>query len=497
MKNVTLTLVAAIMCCVQAQALDIKAITAKPTADNPRYDNKQAWPTLVGDEYFTKQKWEKARLLIWNTGGSAKTIPGRHRGFDGLDPANWIDAATGRPAKSIPDMDTDVILPDSDEPYRVNFHNPEGVRAAFCRHMTVGRNATILLAGHPHKNSIRFLGNVWVRATGKIVTYGRMHFIGAHDTFLRQDWPEDGKLKRMHDERLVAPYDPAAKSTDHPWVGHGHITYFLIHDKAEGKSTEVVGYVSAVDEVRITSGTFVVGRDSRFVTTGPASISVNKDARVVLMDGAHCSHGQNQFVNRDWNVAAGGKVTGGAPDRPLRRDAYFGLGYRNWRNLPVPQKEDKNKPIPTTADGTKLYYAYGGYNAIVDGDLIGHPAPDSDARLVVCWQRISSGGAGAWGRTDEAFNKVFAKIPPKIGIRIGPDAHVENVRFDDLQPGGIVTESTETFKTWKNVSFGDACLSRDPEDLVRGYKAELAGQEKAHPKSALPPKEPYITMPEE
>ena len=61
------------------------------------------------------------------------------------------------------------------------------------------------------------------------------------------------------------------------------------------------------------------------------------------------------------------------------------------------------KPIPTTADGTKLYYAYGGYNAMVKGDLVGYPAPGSEARLVVGWQRISSGGAGSWGRTDEAF----------------------------------------------------------------------------------------------
>ena len=49
----------------QASALDVKSITAKPTADNPQYDNRTVWPMLVGDEYFLKQKWSKARLLIW------------------------------------------------------------------------------------------------------------------------------------------------------------------------------------------------------------------------------------------------------------------------------------------------------------------------------------------------------------------------------------------------------------------------------------------------
>jgi len=212
------------------------------------------------------------------------------------------------------------------------------------------------------------------------------------------------------------------------------------------------------------------------------------------MDGAQGSHGQNQFVNRDWGVQAGGKVTGGTPDRPLKRDAYMGLGYRNWRNLPIPQREGEKKPIPTTADGTKMYYAYGGYNAMVKGDLIAYPAPGSNARLVVCWQRISSGGTGNWGRTDEAFQKAFPNFVPKIGIWISPGSMLENVRFDDLHRGGIVTESMEAFRKWENISFGDGCLGNDAEALVRGYKAELAGREKAHPMSALDPRKEYTTM---
>ena len=494
MRNTMLTIIAAIACCAQAPALDIKAITGKPTANNPRYQDKEAWPTLAGDEYFRKEKWEPARLLIWNIHGEAKMIPGRRGGLDGRNPENWIDAATGKPAKSIPDRDTDIILPDSDTPYTVNFHCVKGSRATFLRHVTIGRNATIRLAGHPHRNSVKLFGNLWVRPTGKIDTYGRMNFIGDRHTFLRRDWPEDGVLKKMHRERTVTPYDPQLDQREQIWW-IPPITYFFIHDKAPGKSTEVVGYVSVTDEVGINSGVFVVGRDSRFVNFGPAAVTVNKGAEVALMDGAQCSHGMNQFVCRDWNVKAGARVTGGTPDRPLKRDAYMGLGYRNWQNLPVPPAPKGKEKINTLPDGTRLHYGYGGYNGIVEGNLIAYPAEGSDARLVVCWQRIASGGAGSWGRHDEPFNKVFAKIPPKIGVWIGPDSMIENVRFDDLHLGGIVTESIETFRKWKNVSFGDACLSKDPEDLVRGYKAALAGQEKANPTSALPPKKPYITMP--
>jgi hypothetical protein len=274
-----------------------------------------------------------------------------------------------------------------------------------------------------------------------------------------------------------------------PWLTNTIGTY-MVHDKAKDISTEVLGFACMGDEVGIKSGTFIVGRDSRFVTTGPSAVSVQKGARVVLMDGAQCSHGQNQFVNRDWGVQAGAEVTGGTPDRPLKRDAYMGLGYRNWQNLPVPEPEN-HKPKPQT--GAKKYYAYGGYNAMVKGDLIGYPAPGSNARLVVCWQRISSGGAGSWGRTDEAFQKVFPDFLPKIGIWISDTSKLVNVRLDDLHRGGIVTANIETLDGWKNVSFGNACLSRDPKELVRSYEAELAEMGGGHPMSTLEPKEKYTT----
>ena len=494
MKTTLFVLITIFGFALPADALDLKAITSKPTADNPQYGSKEAWPMLVGDEYFQKEKWPKARLLIWNIHGSAENIGGRQSGgLDGSNPANWINAATGKPAKSIPDMDTDMILPDSDTPYTVNFCCVKGTRVSYCRHVTIGRNAKIHTAGHPHRNSIQICGNVWVRATGEISTYGHMHFIGDRDTFLRQDWPEDGMLKKMHDERLVAPYDPKAKN---PWTEDGRggrsITVYMTHVKAPEKSTEVIGYVRAADEVGIKSGTFIVGRDSRFVSMGPAAVSVNKGAKVVLMDGSQCSHGQNQFGNGDWGVADGAQVTGGTPDRPLRRDAYFGVGYRNWMNLPVPEQENRKKQ-PEQQTGAKIYYGYSGYNAHIRGDLIGYPAPGSDARLVVCWQRISSGGAGSWGRNDEAFKKIFPNILPKIGVWISGASKLENVRFDDLHRGGIVTPSMDTFKKWKNISFGDGCLSKDPNELVRGYEAEIKKMERGHPMSILEPEKKYTT----
>jgi len=63
-----------------------------------------------------------------------------------------------------------------------------------------------------------------------------------------------------------------------------------------------------------------------------------------------------------------------------------------------------------------------------------------------------------------------------------------------LHRGGIVTKSMETFKRWKNISFGDGCLSKDPNELVRGYEAAIAKMKKnAHPTSILEPEKEYAT----
>ncbi len=142
MKTTLLVLVTVFGIALPASALDIKAITAKPTADNPQYDNKEAWPMLVGDEYFLKGKWPKARLLIWAHPGEN---PSRSNPFDPMEPSNWINAATGKPARTIPDMDTDVILPESDKKYRV-FVRGNKIDLA-CRHLTVGRGAEYQPAG--------------------------------------------------------------------------------------------------------------------------------------------------------------------------------------------------------------------------------------------------------------------------------------------------------------------------------------------------------------
>ncbi|NQT38330.1 MAG: hypothetical protein HQ581_12610 [Planctomycetes bacterium] len=162
MKKALIVAIAVLGFGMHASALDVEAITAKPTANNSQYDNKEAWPDLVGDKYFLKEEWPKAWLLIWAHAATAP-VRGEPRP-DIADPASWIDAATGNPADTVPDMHTDVILPDDERPYSVSGSG------FICRHLTVGRNADFQPGGG---RSASVFGNVWIRPRR---THSRVHW---------------------------------------------------------------------------------------------------------------------------------------------------------------------------------------------------------------------------------------------------------------------------------------------------------------------------------
>jgi len=470
MKKVLTVAIVVLGVAASAVALDIEAIRAKPTANNPQFDNQEAWPDLVGDEYFIKQNWAPARLLIW---GHVGENSGRGKSWDPRVAANWIDAATGKPAETLPDMDTDVIVPDSDQPYRVQ---AKGGDSSFtCRHLTVGSNATFEPAGG---GNLMVFGNVWIRPTGHLFVYRGLMLVGGRNTFLRRDWPADGKLKKMHDERPIVPFtldDPH----NSPWSRRGTASgadsaHFFIHDKPEG-STEVIGFVMSRDECHFRSGTFIVGRDSRFLCGGAAQLSIGGEARIALMDNAMIAKNVNWF-DTDLVLSASGAITGGTPDRPIKRDARIGLGYRNWMNLDF--GGDKN--------GRFYPYRYGKVAGSFLGDLIGYPVEGCDTKLVVEWHRVMTGNKG---RGIGENYEVYARLKPKITIWIATDTEIENVRFDDLHRGGIVLPDRAIIQKWRNVSFGDGCLSRDPEELGREYKGKL---HRGQPVEPLKPEEKYI-----
>ena len=67
------------------------------------------------------------------------------------------DVFTGKPATELPDMDTDLILPDSETPYKAALGD-EDTKGAFCRHVTIGRGATFSFLWRRATLAIRGLG---------------------------------------------------------------------------------------------------------------------------------------------------------------------------------------------------------------------------------------------------------------------------------------------------------------------------------------------------
>ncbi len=475
MNTARLVLTAAIAAAFPAHALDVKATTARPTADNPQFANKRAWPDLVGDEYFLKATWPKARLLIWPHAG--RSFGRGEPKPDPLDPASWIDAATGQPADTAPDMNTDLLLPDADRPYRVSL---KGQKNRACRHLTVGRNAIFEPGGG---GSLAVFGNVWIRPGGTLYVYRTLKLAGGRNTFFRNDWPADGKLKKLHDTGAIVTFDPANPRKPNPWSWRTNRTpsvcHFFQHDKP-GATTEFIGYSSTRDEARVLAGTLIVGRDSRFLCGGAAMLDVAKGAAIALMDGAMTGKTVNQFGS--CCRVSGGSITAGLPDRPIKRDARLGFGYSNWMNLTFPDQKKGRR-------GNS--YDYGRFSATLSGRLVAYPAKGSDARLVIGWQRISAGGGGRGVNKTDGFNQAFAKLQPKITIWVDPSAEVENVRFEDLHRGGIVVPDAAAVEKWKNVTFGDGCLSTDPKELIREYKGKM---HRGRPMEPLKPEKRYTSM---
>ena len=443
-------------------AIVVKSDDQQPAAHNPQYDNKKAWPGLVGDEYFIKQKWPKARLLIWARADATPT-----RGKSNPDVAvldNWIDAATGKAPDAGPDMDTDLLFPDADKAYRVSG------KGLICRHLTVGRNADVQPGGG---SGLSAFGNIWIRPGGKLYVYRRIIFAGNGHTFCRKDWAPDGKLKKLHDTRAVTPFDRQNPKAN-VWTPDP-ISFFMSHDKPKG-STEILGHVSCKDEFRVQSGTFIVGRDSRFYNGKASTLSVGKAGTIALMDGAVICKRGNQFI---LDCRSEGAITGGTPDRPLKRDARLGLGYANWMNFSFPAEKRRH--------GSN----HGGFGGSFSGKLIGYPAKGADAGLVIGWHGISAWiGHRGWTMSEE-FYDLYARLQPKITIWIGADTKVENVRFDDLHRGGIVLPDRAIMKQWKNVTFGKSCLSKDPKELTREYKGKV---NRGRPSEPLKPEKKYTSM---
>ena len=206
-KRIPLTLIVVLGLSFQAEATDIKTILSKPAAGNPRFGDQTVWPDLHGDEYFQRQKWEEGRVLIWDVARSLEKRAGRRNSsVDGSDPRE-LDRCGDRQSCCLPAGYADGRYPCPTRTFRTpRASGTPDIRNVFCRHVTIGRNAALdpLYA----RGGFQIAGNLWIQPGGAIKTgMWTLMFIGDKHTFVRNDWPEDGVLEKIHKERRVTPYE--------------------------------------------------------------------------------------------------------------------------------------------------------------------------------------------------------------------------------------------------------------------------------------------------
>jgi len=384
---------------------------AGAAAHEPHYDNGALWSAEQRKAAFVEQEWPKARLLVWATPG--KTV--RSRAF--ADPENWLE--DGKPATEPIDGNTDLVFPDADQEYRVS---PSRERVLVpVRHLTIGRNAKMAL----EPGGFDVYGNIWIRRGGSI--RGFRFLKGTTHTFVRSDNPASLYLSL-----------------------HLHVR------KPPEASVEFLGNFETGDDFNMNSGTTIIGPDSRFCPGDRSIQGIYPDARLVLMSGARFHKRGNQHYGND--VVVAGAILAGTPERPLTRDCFLGLSYKD-KAARFPDPGHKRFP-PGKPE-------HRGLVVLKEGQLAVHSADPARARLVVGWhgREIVSRS-----RTIKQADWMAAaqEIPHRIDLVLLGDVQLKGVVFRDLHDGGIQMADPEMHLEWKHVTFGTGNAA-EPKGLYRKY----------------------------
>jgi hypothetical protein len=378
-------------------------------------------------------------VYVWAKPGVGSQSRHNRKGPDPLQASSWLENGK-TPAKLVFGRDTDIVLPASDEPYSVDLSGRRlreaGYESAF-RHITVGRNANLSCGGDGFGRS--FYGNVWVKAGGNMSGNGAAKCTGDQPTFFRCD-TDLGLQKNI-------------------------LSQYISIAKADGVPTEILGRVDMLDEFMVSSP-LIIGPDSRMHPGRAARPVIHASGKLILMDGAFFSSWTNYWENPDMTVK-GGTIQAGLPERPLTRNAFWGLSYKNY----------------TEAEFTHGDFTDGCHfmpSAILeDGSTLRSVSADIDkARLVVCWNNFLHGKAKRttrWETVDRRYERFMKKEkdrlfmewfdarPHLIDIEFGKDVTVDGVEFDHLHKGSLRTPLANPLTEWKRVYFGPHCQATGAE----------------------------------
>lgn len=408
---------------------------AGASAHEPRFDDKQLWPGLSGQEFYPKQKWEKVPLYVWaHPGVSAMDRQGRKNavsrnrdpGPDREEPQNWL--VDGKPAEAVPgEQEVDLLLPASDKTYSVS-SPPWKVR-----HVTIESGAAMV---SPNKGeALRSLsGNMWIKTGGRVEMQS-IAVVGANNAFFRNDNRSSG----------------TGSGSGTPT----YVCYWMTISKPKG-SLEFIGDVRLGDELKFNEGVIIVSPDSTLLAGPPSTQIIGPDAVLELQSGA--TFGKHSPTPREADILIIGELRAGSPQRPLTKDATLGLNVK-----PVNSKVDVQAALAKPRGAAASINRYEN-NSLAARGSVGRPAniPDgyslavspgakmrvysadpTKARLRIAWNHVPPRGAST-----QATGYVNAYL-------FSDDIVLDGVVFDNFFKGGIHVLDAGLRDKWKHVTFGE------------------------------------------
>jgi hypothetical protein len=440
-------MVALLQACLTAAALAVGgAATTAPTAHDPQYKDKTAWPERLeaGKAAYAKETWPNAPVLVW-AGNAADGAMAQIDG-DGIDNARNWKQLDGQPAAKGPDSDTDVVFPAG-----VKVNLKAELRA---RHVTLAGSSSVAFA------NLNLAGNLWIQ---KGATFRFTHgTLGAadKDVFVRSD-NEAGE----------------------------RIANFLRFNKRPDKGTEFIGRWSIGDQVFLASGQFIVGPGSTFQHTDRFPHEIYPNGSLIVLSGATYEARGNYYQKDDLVVQ--GKLLAGTPQRPLTADATIGLSFKA-----LGKGKASGSGAVKASDPSDV-----GLLLMPKAVMAVNSADPKKARLVFRWHRNPQ-ATFAWGAEKrEGPGKGpepadIAAMEHGISMRLFGEANLDGVVFNDVIAGGIQMPDPSVAKGWKNVTLGkgnfadslDGLLSKwdRPAPQAKGGAAGDAGRSATAPAKPSP-----------
>jgi|GEM_PF-2083070 len=355
---------------------------------------------------YETETWPDAPVLVW-----AK--PGQDGKLD--EPGNWRQA-NGKPARTAPTRDTDIVLPASNKPYRVS-----GGRNNQVRHVVIENNA-ILTGGH--RNEVEIWGNCHVKAGGfsrYISVRGDRHTFFKVDESLYPN-PENGKV-----------YGHPSRRVSFEQLCPGHLSHKFQVCKFGTASVEFIGNLGVSDEIMVQCGKMIVNGEFRYSgATNKGALEIYDGGILEIQSGSRVApfFPTNKKAVYNVNIYRNGTLQAGSPERPLTEDAYLSMGFG-----------ENDKP-----GRTGLYMALGSMLRVYTTD------PEK-ARLVFTSIADDPGFRDGKGKL---LSGLGDKAQGKVGVamQLAGDIKLDGAHFDYICDGGIGLPGGQQPEDWKNVTWG-------------------------------------------